>query len=185
MVDFVKRATKAVALRPDEEMRGAINVTASPFLVSNAGMTGGAIAGGLVGAAIGAAVDARISGKEGERDLPAIAARVSMEPGIPTNGALAAVSSHRMLLWKISAMGKPRDILHEIPLGDIDAVVWEDTDAKWLGGKPKSIQVWVGVREESVLSAAAIAMGPANKWAHGLVDAFRAGLGSRVTEFGA
>ena len=80
-------------------------------------------------------------------------------------------------------MGKPRDVLHEIPLGEVDAVVWEDTDPKWLRGKPKSIQVWVGVGEESVLAASAIAMGPAGKWAQGLVEGFQAGLGSRVTEF--
>lgn len=185
MVDFVKRAAKAAQgmLSSDEEIRGAINVTPSPFIVGNAGMTGGMIAGGVLGAALGAAVDKRISGKEGERDLPAISARPTADPPIPTNGALAAVTNKRLLIWTISGLGKPKELIHDVSLGEIDAVVWEDTDVKWMRGKPQSIQVWIGLGGSTVVSTAAISMGPAGKWARGLVDALAAGLPGKVTEF--
>lgn len=186
MVDFLKRAAKSGDLDPDEQVLGAVNVLASPFVVANAGMTGGLIAGGVVGAAVGAAWDRRRR-KADEADaatkpLPEIAARSVFEPGIPANGALLAVTSKRILMWNISAMGKPKGVLATIDLADVDQVYWEDVGSKWLRGSPASLMVWLGVHD-AVLAMAAISLGPAGKYATGLVAALEQRLPGKVQEF--
>lgn len=187
MVDFARRARNSGDIGADEEVLAAANVTASPFVVANAGMTGGLIAGGVVGMAAGAAWDARRRKKDGVpgegKPLPDLAARTPFEPGIPANGALFAATTGRLITWKISAMGKPRSVLWSAALGDIDEVVWEDADTKWAAGRPRSTLLWVGVEPERVVSMAAISMGPAGKHVAALVEALEGRLGSRVSRF--
>lgn len=185
MVDFVKRAARAAEeiLGPDERVRGAVNVTPSPFLVPNAGMTGGMIAGGVVGAVIGSAVDRKNSSRQESRPVPAIAARSPLEPEIPANGALLAVTDRRVLLWKIGGLGKPKDVLHSLDLGGLDTVAWEAADAKHLSGRAKAVMLWLGTVHGEVLAASAIAAGPAAKYASGVVDALVAGCPGVVSEF--
>lgn len=183
MVDFIKRAVETGDIDPDEQVLAASNVTPSPFMVANAGMTGGLIAGGVVGAVVGAAWDRRRRKKDEQetatRVFPDVAHREPMEPSVPANGALLAVTTKRVIVWGISAMGTPRVVLVSVPLATVDQVVWEDADAKWLGGKPASLAVWIGVGD-MVLGCAGIAMGPAGKWIRGVVEAFDQRLPGRV-----
>ena len=138
MVDFAKRARGTGDLDPDEDIVAASNVTPSPFSVANAGLTGGLIAGGAVGAAVGATWDSRRRKKDdrvqADKQLPAVAARQPFESQIPTNGALLAVTTKRICVWKISAMGKPKELLFSISHNQVDGVWWEDADTKWLAG---------------------------------------------------
>lgn len=183
MVDFVKRAVKTGDIDPDEQVLAGSNVTPSPFGVPNAGMTGGLIAGGVIGMAVGAAWDKRRASKDAEEQdgkrLPPVAARLPVEPAIPTNGALMAVTTKRILIWKIGGLGAPKEMLHAIPLTDVDEVRWEDADAKWLGGRPASLLLWIGV-DDRVLSCAGISMGPAGRYIRSVVDALDQRLPGRV-----
>ena len=186
MVDFLKRARNSGDLDPDEEVIGAANVTPSPFAAPNAGMTGGVIAGGVVGAAIGTAWDSRRR-KKGEEEqsarmFPAVAARVAWDPAIPVNGALLAVTTKRVVAWRISAMGKPKKILLSIPHGEIDEVWWEDADTKWLAGKPASLLIWIGTGDR-VLSMAGIVLGPGGKFIRSVVAALEERLTVEVRQF--
>ena len=186
MVDFVKRARATGDLDPDERVIGAANITPSPFSVANAGMTGGVIAGGVVGAVVGATWDSRRR-KKGEEEqaakmLPAVAARAAFEPKVPSNGALLAVTNKRVIVWKISAMGKPKDVLLSIPHERIDEVWWEDADSKWLAGKPASLLIWIGTGD-MVLSVAGIVMGPAGKFIRSVVTALEERLPGGVHRF--
>ena len=186
MVDFLKRARNSGDLDPDEEVIGASNVMPSPFLVPNAGMTGGVIAGGVVGAAVGAAWDARRSRKGEEEQatkvLPGVAARPAFEPEIPTNGALLAVTTKRVVAWTISAMGKPKAVLLTVPHAEIDEVWWVDAETKWLAGKPASLLIWIGTGQR-VLSLAGIVMGPSGKFIRSVVAGLDERLPGRVLEF--
>ncbi len=186
MVDFLKRARNSGDLDPDEEVIGASNVTPSPFTVPNAGMTGGIIAGGAVGAVVGAAWD-RSRRRKGEKDqatkmLPVVAAKAALEPEVPANGALLAVTTKRVVVWSISAMGKPKAVLLSIPHGQIDEVWWTDADSKWLAGKPASLLIWIGVGEQ-VLSTAGIVMGPSGKYIRSVVSGLEERLPGKVQEF--
>ncbi len=184
MADFRKRAAKAaeVLLDPDEEVLAAVNVMASPF-IAGAAMVGGAIAGGGVGAAVGAMIDGKHRNKDAGRTLPAVAARTALEPPVPANGALAAVTSKQVLIWRIGGLGKPRDILHRFDLDTLDTFVWEDADTRWLAGRPKSFLMWFGLQDVHVLSAAAIVVGPARKHAEGIVEALASRRPGIVSEF--
>jgi len=186
VVDFLKRARNSGDLDPDEEVVGASNVMPSPFVVTNAGITGGVIAGGVVGAAAGAAWDARRRRKGEEEQattiLPAIAARTPFEPEIPTNGALLAATTKRVVAWKISGMGKPKAVLLTLPYSEIDEVRWVDADSKWLAGKPASLLIWIGAGER-VLSLAGIVMGPSEKYIRSVVAGLDERLPGRVHEF--
>lgn len=185
MVDFVKRAARAGegVLGPGEEVRGAVNVTPSPFLVPNAGMAGGMMAGGVVGAVIGSAVDRKNLSKGAMRPVPTIAARTPLDPGISANGALLAVTDRRVLLWRISGLGKPKGVFQSIEFGDIDAIAWEAAGAEYLAGRAKAVMLWLGTKRGEVLAAAAIAAGPAAKYASGAVDALVAGCPGIVSMF--
>lgn len=184
MVDFIKRASKTGDLDPDEQVLAAVNVTPSPFVVANAGMTGGLIGGGVIGMAAGAAWDGRQRKKDQQeaegKSLPEVAGRKLVEPKIPTNGALLGVTTKRIVAWRISGLGKPRDVLHSIPLADVDMVRWEQADARWLGGRPASVLIWIGVGE-SVLACAGISMGAAGKHVEGVVDALEQRLPGKVS----
>jgi hypothetical protein len=186
VVDFSKRARNTNEIEPDEEVIAACNVTPSPFGVANAGMTGGLIAGGVVGMAVGAAWDARRKKQSDaaadQKMLPAVAARLPYEPGIPTNGALLAVTTKRVLAWRISGLGKVREKLIDFRLDDIDEVWWEDADAKWMAGQPGSLLMWIGIGDK-VLSLAGIAMGPAGKHIRKVVSGFEDRLGAKVQPF--
>lgn len=188
MVDFRKRAEKAGAglLHPDETVLAAVNVTPSPFAVGNAGMIGGMVAGGAVGAAVGMAWDRHRGNKEAEaesvRPLPGVAGRPAVEPAIPRNGALLAITSERVLVWDISGLGKPKDLLIEVSLHDVDEVAWQTLDTGWMSGRPASTMLWIGVGDR-VLPLAAIAMGPAGAHARSVVAALTERRPGRVIEF--
>jgi len=186
MIDFAKRARSTNDLDPDEEVLGASNVTPSPFGVANAGMTGGLIAGGAAGLAVGAAWDAKRrktdDAEQAAKTLPAVAARLPLDPPVSVKGALLAVTTKRVLVWKVSGLGKPKEILHSIPLTEIDEVWWEDADAKWLAGKPGSLLLWVGAGDR-VLSVAGIAMGPGAKFIRSVVTALEERLPGKVHRF--
>lgn len=189
MVDFRKRAETAAEglLQPGETVLAGVNVTASPFTVANAGMIGGVVAGGMVGAAVGMAWDRRRRRKDEEaeavRPLPAIAGRPPVEPTVSANGGLLAVTTHRVLLWSVSGLGKPRDLLVAVSLHDVDEVVWQDLDAGWMSGRPASTALWIGVGER-VLPLAAISMGPAGKAVRSVVATLGERRPGRVSEFG-
>lgn len=186
MVDFVKRARNTGDIDSDEEVLGACNVTPSPFGVANAGMTGGLIAGGAIGAVVGVAWDKRRSksddAEQASKMLPAVAARVAFQPPIPTNGALWAVTTKRVIAWEVSAMGKPKGVLLGIPHDEIDEVWWEDADTRWLAGRPASLLLWVGTGDR-VLAAAGIALGPGGKYVRSVVAALEARLPGKVMRF--
>lgn len=184
MVDFVKRAQRTGDIGVDEEVLAACNVTPSPFAVANAGMTGGVIAGGMVGAALGAAWDGRRRKQDdveqADKQLPELAGRPPLDPPVPTNGALLGVTTQRVVMWGISPMGKPREVLLAVPLAEIDEVWWEEADAKWLGGRPASLVLWIGA-SSGVLSCAGISMGPAAKHVRGIVAALESRLPGKVS----
>ncbi len=186
MVDFAKRARGTGDLDPDEEIVAASNVTPSPFSVANAGLTGGLIAGGAVGAAVGATWDSRRRKKDAklqsDKQFPAVAARQPIDNQVPTNGALLAVTTKRICFWKISAMGKPKELLFSIPHDQIDGVWWEDADTKWLAGKPASLLLWIGIGDR-VLSMAGISMGAGGKSIRSVVAAMEERLPGKVRRF--
>lgn len=189
MVDFTKRAAKAATshLGATETVLAGVNVFPTPLQLGGAGATGGAIAGGLGGAAVGAAVDKRREDKQAAEDaartLPDLAGRPGAAEAIPKNGALLGVTEQRLLVWKISGLGKPKDLLFELPLEQIDRVAWHEADTKWLRGSPKSILIWVGLTDGTVIPIAAISMGPAGKHAAAVVEALAQRLPGKVTEF--
>src|SRR3990172_2476844 len=110
MVDFRRRAEQGAEglLLPGEEMLAGVSVTAAPFRVGGAGMTSGL----------------KDSEKESVRPLPDLATRPEMEPAIPAAGGLLGVTTARVLAWSVSGMGKAKDLLHAIPLDDVDALVF-------------------------------------------------------------
>lgn len=185
MVDFVKRAEKTGDIEPDEQVLAGFNATPSPFEIVNAGMTGGLIAGGVIGMAAGAMWDkhqAKKGADEAEgKCLPDVAGRTPYEPGVPTNGSLMAVTTKRIAAWRISGLGKPKELLFSIPLSDVDVVRWEDTDTRWLGGRPGSLVIWIGVGGDRVLACAGISMGPGGKYVRGTVEALEQRLPGRVS----
>lgn len=188
MVDFTKRADKAAGSRlgGTETMLAGTNVTPVPFQWAGSAATGGAIAGGLVGAAIGATVDKRRElrhGEEAARSLPDLASRPQASAAVPANGALLGVTDQRLLAWKISGLGKPKDLLFEIPFPDIDRVAWHEADTKWLGGSPRSTLIWIGLTDGTVIPVAAISFGPGGKYAGAVMSALIDRLGGKVTEF--
>jgi hypothetical protein len=188
MVDYVKRARGTGAIDPDEEILAACNFTPSPFSVQNAGMTGGLIAGGLAGMAIGAAWDRYREKKDADegadQELPALVIRPEHDTALHPNGTLIAVTTKRLIGWRIAGLGKPRVMILDIALDRVDEVVWDEADAKMLRGKPASTLVWVGV-DESVLPMSAISAGPNRKHVQGVIEALEARLPGRVRRFSA
>ncbi len=188
MVDFRKRAAEGAAaiLLPGEQVLAGVSVTESPFRVGGAGFTSGMIAGGVVGAAVGAAVDKHRDRKESERESvraqPEVALRSELEPAVPRAGGLLGVTTERVLVWSVSGMGKPKDLLHAIGLHEVDTVVWQRLEAARLAGRPASIVMWIGVGQQ-VLPCAAIDMGPSAKHARGVIEALAARRPGRVVEF--
>jgi hypothetical protein len=184
VVDFVKRAHKTGDIASDEQVLAGFNATPSPFGIPNAGMTGGLIAGGVVGMAVGAAWDKRRAQQQAEeeagKELPEIVGRQPFEPALPTNGTLFAVTTKRIAIWRIAGLGKPKDMLLSIPLTEIDSIVWEDADTKWLGGRPGSLLMWIGVGGERVLSCAGISMGPAGRYVKEALAALEERLPGKV-----
>jgi hypothetical protein len=189
MVDFTKRAAKAAAghIAVTETVLAGTNVMPTPFQVAGGATTGGAIAGGLVGAAIGAAVDKRRERKQDEDDagraLPEIAGRPAAGESIPKNGALLGITEQRLLVWKISGIGKPKELLFEVPLDRIESVAWHDADTKWFRGSPKSTLIWVGLTDGTVIPTAAISLGPAGKYVDAVVEALAQRMPGKVSEF--
>jgi len=187
MVDFAKRAAKAGVgvLRADETVLAATNVLPTPFAIAGSGAIGGAIAGGVVGTLVGSAVDKRRANQaEGGGELvPALANRQAADGEIPKNGALMAVTEHRIIVWAISGLGKPKDVLFDVPYETIDAIAWQQADPKWIRSSPKSVLFWIGIGGESVMPAAAVTMGPAAKYVHAVIEALAQRLPGKVQEF--
>lgn len=188
MVDFTKRANKAGAgsLAAGETVLAATNMTPTPFRVGGSAMVSGAIVGGVVGAVIGSAVDKRREQKAADEDatalVPAVAGRPPARP-LPGNGFLLGVTESRILVWSIGGLGKPGDLLFEVPLSRVDAVAWMEADPKWMRGAPRSTLFWIGVGGDTVLSTAAISAGPAGKYVRAVVEALDRALPGRVREF--
>jgi hypothetical protein len=189
MVDFTKRAAKAADgfLDAGEAVLAATSVLPSPFEVVGSAAVGGAIAGGVVGALVGSAVDKRREEKGAVEDasqlVPSMANRAAFADAIPKNGALLGVTGTRIIVWAISAMGKPKDVLFDLPLTQIDAVAWQEADPKWTRGSPKSTLLWIGVGGDQVLPVAAISMGPAGKYVQAVIGALAERLPGKVQEF--
>lgn len=173
-------------MMPGETVLAAVNVFPSPLRVAAAGATTGVIAGGLIGAAIGTAWDARNRKRDAAeaeaRALPAVATRPPVEPAIPGSGGLLAVTDHRVLVWAISGLGKPKDLIHAFPIGDVDEVSWHRLDAGWMRGKPASLVLWIGVAPK-VLAASAVAMASSGRQAGEVVAALERLRPGRVARF--
>ena len=186
MVDYFKRARGTGDLHPDEELVGACNFTPAPFSVSNAGMTGGLIAGGIAGMAIGAAWDRYVAKKEANEDadaeLPGLVLRPEHEVALHPNGTLIAITTKRLVGWKIAGLGKPREQILDISLDRIDEVVWDEAEAKLMRGKPPSTLVWVGV-DDTVLPMAAISSGVNRKHVQSVIGALESRLPGKVRRF--
>jgi len=189
MVDFTKRATKAGdgVLRAGETVLAATNVMPAPFSMAGSAAVGGAIAGGLVGGLAGAAVDRRrekkAAAEDAEQLVPALATRPPFAHAVPKNGALLAVTDRRIIVWSISGLGQPGEVLFEVPSNDIDAAAWQEADPKWMRGSPKSTLIWVGIGGATVLPAAAISAGPAGKYVRAVTDALERLLPGKVRKF--
>jgi hypothetical protein len=93
-----------------------------------------------------------------------------------------AVTTKRICVWKISAMGKPKELLFSISHDQIDGVWWEDADTKWLAGKPASLLLWIGI-DDRVLATAGISLGAAGKWIRSVVAALDERLPGKVHRF--
>jgi hypothetical protein len=188
VVDFRKRAEQGAEglLLPGEEVLAGVSVTAAPFRVGRAGLTSGLIVGGVVGAAIGAAVDKRRDRKDSEqesvRPLPDLATRPEVEPVIPAAGGLLGVTTARVLAWSVSGMGKAKDLLHALPLDEVDAVVWQRIEAAHLAGRPASIAMWIGCGPR-VLPCAAIDMSATGKAVREVIAVLTERRPGRVREF--
>lgn len=186
MVDFSKRAARAPGVAPGETVLAAVNVFPSPFRVAAAGATSGVVAGGLIGAAIGTAWDARNQKRDAAeaeaRPLPDVAKRPPVEPAIPGGGGLLAVTDHRVLVWSIAGLGKPKDLIHAFPIGDVDQVAWLRLDAGWMRGKPASLVLWIGIAA-GVLAASAVALASSARQAGEVVAVLGRLRPGRVTHF--
>ena len=168
-------------------MLAATNVMPTPLTMTGSASIGGAIAGGIVGGLVGSAVDKhrkkKAASEDAEELVPSMAIRQPAASSIPNNGALMAVTQQRIIVWAISAMGKPKDLLFEVPLDSIDAIAWHEADPRWMRGSPKSTLFWIGVGGESVLPVAAISIGPAGKYVRAVAEALGLQLPGKVQEF--
>jgi len=189
MVDFTKRAAKAGdgILQAGETVLAATNVMPTPFDMAGTAAIGGAIAGGFVGGLVGSAVDShrgkKAAAEDAEQLIPNMANRQPAANAVPTNGALMAVTGHRIIFWAISGLGKPKDVLFEVPFQSIDAIAWHEADTKWMRGSPASTVFWIGIEGETVLPAAAITVGPATKYVKAVAAALEQRLPGKVQEF--
>lgn len=189
MVDFRKRGIRAAAglLGPGETVLAAAPVTPSPFVVGDAGLIAGAATSRAIGAAAGMARDRHreehTDREAGVRALPAVACRPQVEAGVPRAGGLLAVTTDRVLLWRTSRLGTPRELVGSFSLLDVDEVAWQALGSGWMAGRPPSLLLWIGVAA-GVLSAAAADLGSAGKHARTVVDALRDRRPGRVIEFG-
>ncbi len=58
--------------------------------------------------------------------------------------------------------------------------MWEDADTKWLGGRPGSRVLWIGVDGDRVLACAGISMGPGGVHVKRAVEALEQRLPGKV-----
>jgi len=189
MVDFTKRAAKAGdgILKAGETVLAATNVMPTPLDMTGSAAIGGAIAGGLVGGLAGSVVDRhwgnKATAEDAEQLIPNMANRQPAPNAIPTNGALMAVTGHRIIFWAISGLGRPKEVLFEVPFQSIDAIAWHEAETRWMRGSPASTVFWIGIEGETVLPAAAITVGPAAKYVRAVAEALEQQLPGKVQEF--
>lgn len=136
--------------------------------------------------AIGAAWDRylarREDGEAAEAELPDLVMRPEYEITLHANGTLIAVTTRRLIGWKIAGLGRPRDLILDISLDRIDQVVWDEAKTKALRGKPASTLIWMGV-DHTVLPMAAISGGVNRRYVQGVISALGSRLPGRVSRF--
>lgn len=188
MLDLREKARKAAkgVLHPGEEILAAAYVTESPikpvgFLTGMGLMTGG-ILGAAVGAVVEKAGDRREAEQHGADPMPEVAHRDAMGPELPkVTGGLLAVTTERVLVWALSATNKPKTLLHDLPVSNIDTASWQRISGfgKALVG---SIVLWLGVGRE-VMVVATVAAGPTARNALEVLEALNVRCPGRVAEF--
>jgi len=185
MVNWTKRVEKAAAgiLEPGEQILAGVNLTKQQFTVSG-GVTGGAIAGGLVGALVGGVWDRRQASKqeqdEAVRERAAIEDLPVRDVSFPIAGAVAGVTDRRLLLFRSSQMGSPKDVFYEVSLAEIDSVYDREVEKKLLRGAPASRAILIVFKDQSAVPLWGITAKPNGKW----LDAFVVALRQAVTAVG-
>ena len=178
MVNWTKRVEKAAdgILEPGEQILAGVNLTKQQFTVSG-GVTGGAVAGGLVGALVGGAWDRRQATKQEEdelvRDRAAIEDLAVRDVSFPIAGSVAGVTDRRLLLFKSSQMGSPKDVFFEVPLSEVDTVYDREVEKKLLRGAPASRAILIVFKDQTALPLWGITAKPNGKWVEAFIVAVR------------
>jgi hypothetical protein len=179
VVNWTKRVEKAAqgTLRNDETILAGTKLTQEQFRVAGGRTTGGFIAGGIVGAAAGAAWDKRTEAKleaaEAARLKDAAEELPPRPVEFPRNGAIAGVTSRRILFFAASELGKAKDLFYEVPVSDIRAIHERDAEQKLLRGTPPSRAVILEFTDGTALPMWGLT-GPGNaKWLDGFTAAVR------------
>ena len=177
-------------LGPGEQMLAGVYVTRSPVRSVGFGMSTGMMVGGVLGAAVGAVVDRgreqKGAGQEGA--FPDVAKRPEVDPEIPkVVGGMIGITTERVLVWSVSGTGKPKGLLHQFPVSDVDTVAWQRVKGGGrLGGSKimlSSVLLWIGLGSR-VLAAAAVVQFPVQeRQASEVVGALTDRCPGRVHEF--
>lgn len=179
MANWTKKAHRAAApiLEPGEQVVAGANVTYRQFAVSDGGFTGGLVAGGVVGAAAGRVWDQHLEGKraaeEAGRPKTFFEELPPRQVSFPETGALGVATDCRLILFELSAMGKPGDLFFEIPLNEISAVYERDIQQKLSRGMPQSRQVLMVFDDQTTLSLFSLSSGLSRKWIEAFTGALR------------
>jgi len=183
VVNWTKRVEKAAAgmLRGGESILAGTKLTQEQFRVTGGGTTGGLVAGGAVGAAIGAAWDKRLDAKHEAAQADRLRSAVEELPvrGVefPRAGAIAGVTSQRILFFAASELGKAKDLFYEIPLAEIRAVHERDEKQKLLRGTPPSRAVTLEFSDGTTLPMWGLTGAGNVKWLDAFTAAVKRGSG--------
>ena len=178
VVNWTKRAEKAAAgiLYPGEHLLAGTKLTQEQFRVAGGGTTAGFVAGGVVGALAGAAWDkhreAKLAAADDSRPSIAVEELPTRQVEFPRNGAIVAVTGHRLLFFKASEFGKAKELFYETPVTDIRALHEHDVEQKLLQGAPPSRSVTIEFTDGTTLALWGITGSGNVKW----LDAFTAAI---------
>ncbi len=180
MVNWTKHVEKAAKglLRPNEKVLAGVKLTQDQFHVTGGATTGGLVAGGAVGAVVGAAWDKKLDAKHAAATAAQPATAGSDLPArsieFPRTGAIAGVTNHRLLFFRASEFGKPKELFYEVETATIAALHERDFEKKLLQGTPPSRQVTIHFSDETTLTVWGLT-GPGNaKWLNAYTAAIRA-----------